>query len=100
MCVRVNTICMCVCLLMSCKVTHACTFQNGTIKELFDELSKQLPDHDFQLITGTQQLQREDNKTLAELGITHLSTLTVVARFCGGYSNLFYSLHAILYVII
>lgn len=64
--------------------------QNATVKEFFKELSRHLPNHDFRLITGTQQLDQEDNlcKTLTELGITHLTTVTVVTRFNGGGSDL------------
>ena len=60
--------------------------QNATVKEFFEELSRQIPNHDFRLITGTQQVNQEDNlsKTLPELRITHLSTVTVIARFNGG----------------
>ena len=47
-----------------------------------------MPYHEFRLITGTQQLQRDDDRTLADLGITHLSRLVVTARFVGGDKDL------------
>jgi len=58
--------------------------QNATIKEFFDDLAKELPDHDFRLISGTQEFGPADNKILADLGISHLSRVIVMARFIGG----------------
>lgn len=49
-----------------------------------------MPNHDFRLITGIRQLDQTDNETkLVDLGITHLSTVIVIARFNGGTSDLY-----------